>query len=86
MNGGTPVTGYFIERCTGDSARWLRITKEAVEGLTHSCTDLVEGTEYKFRVVAVNKVGESPPGPESAPFVAKDPWGEGSDALSFAKL
>ena len=74
-NGGTPITGYHIERCTGDSARWLRITKEPVEGLTYACTDLIEGTEYKFRVVALNKVGEGPAGPESAPFIAKDPWG-----------
>ena len=74
-NGGTPVTGYFIERCTADSTRWLRITKEHVEGTTYDTKDLVEGTKYKFRVVAINKVGEGPPGPESVPILAKDPWG-----------
>jgi titin len=74
-NGGTPVTGYFIERCTAESSRWLRITKESVEALTYDCKDLVEGTNYKFRVVAVNKMGEGPAGPESTPFTAKDPWG-----------
>ena len=74
-NGGTPVTGYFIERCTAGSTRWLRITKEPVEDTTYETKDLVEGTEYKFRVVAINKVGEGPPGPESKPVLAKDPWG-----------
>ncbi len=69
------MTGYFIERSTPASARWLRITKEPVEGTTYESKDLVEGTEYEFRVVAINKVGEGPPGPKSKPILAKDPWG-----------
>lgn len=76
QNGGTPITGYYIERCTTQSNRWIRITRNLVEGLTYQATELVEGTEYCFRVVAVNKVGESEPGPQSQPVLAKDPWGE----------
>ena len=29
-DGGTPVTGYFVERCTAGSSRWLRVNKNAV--------------------------------------------------------
>jgi titin len=47
-----------------------------VEGLTYQAEELIEGTEYCFRVVAVNKVGESEPGPASQPVLAKDPWGK----------
>ena len=75
-NGGTEVAGYFIERSAGGSARWLRISREPVPDVTDEVKDLIEGTEYAFRIVAQNKVGEGPPGPQSKPVVAKDPWGE----------
>ena len=74
-NGGTPITGYYIERATAGSSRWLRITRDPIPELTYEARELVEGTEYCFRVVALNKVGEGPPGPQSQPVLAKDPWG-----------
>ena len=42
---------------------------------TYTVTELIEDNEYEFRVIALNKVGEGPPGPKSAPVKAKDPWG-----------
>ena len=74
--GGTDITGYFIERSTAGSSRWLRITKDAIPEREYEVRDLVEGNEYTFRIVAVNKVGEGPPGPKSKPVLAKDPWSE----------
>ncbi len=50
------------------------MNKEPVPDMTHKVTDLIEDTEYVFRIVAVNKVGEGPPGPQSANVLAKDPW------------
>ena len=64
-----------MERATGGSARWIRITKDAVVERTYTVTELIEDNEYEFRVIALNKVGEGPPGPKSAPVKAKDPWG-----------
>ena len=76
QDGGTPVTGYHVERCTTkSSARWLRITKTAVTDLTYKVTDLIEDNEYQFRILAENKVGTGPPGPASDDVLAKDPWG-----------
>ena len=74
-DGGSPIIGYFIERAQKGSSRWLRVNKEPVPDKSHKVTDLIEDNEYIFRIVAVNKIGEGPPGPESKPVKAKDPWG-----------
>ena len=34
-------------------------------------TGLIEGNEYQFRIIAVNKAGQSEPGDSSKTFVAK---------------
>ncbi|ELT96019.1 hypothetical protein CAPTEDRAFT_139754, partial [Capitella teleta] len=73
-DGGSPITGYHIERCVAGSSRWLRITKEPVTEREFLAEDFVEGNEYCFRIVALNKVGEGPPGPKSQVVEAKDPW------------
>ena len=74
-DGGTPVTGYFIERATNGSSRWLRVNKDTVSDTKFKADGLIEDTEYTFRIIAVNKVGEGAPGPQSKPITAKDPWG-----------
>ena len=74
-DGGTPVTGYHVERMSKGSARWLKITKAPVPELKYEVKDLVEGTEYQFRVFAENKVGPGKPCEPTKPMVAKDPWG-----------
>ena len=70
------MTGYYVERRTTESRRWVKITKAAITETTLEVKDLIEGSEYEFRVTAVNKVGESEPGPSSKTVKAKDPWGE----------
>ena len=74
-DGGTPIIGYYIERATARSSRWLRLNKDSIAELSYQAIELIDDTEYKFRIVAVNKVGESQPGPESESVLAKDPWG-----------
>ena len=74
-DGGSPVTGYFVERCQAGSTRWLRVNREPVTEKTLKVTELIEDNEYEFRVVAINKIGEGPPGDKcSPPIKAKDPW------------
>jgi len=75
-DGGSPVTGYFIERSTAGSSRWLRVNKELAPDTSYTVDGLIEDTEYVFRIVAVNKVGEGEPGAPSKPITAKDPWGK----------
>ncbi len=74
-DGGSPITGYSIERRLTSSSRWVKITKELVTELTLKVGDLIEDNEYEFRVVAENKVGAGPPSSATNPVKAKDPWG-----------
>ena len=83
-DGGSTITGYFIERAQKGSSRWLRCNKQPVSDTKYKATDLIEDTEYIFRIVAVNKIGEGPPGPESVPVRAKDPFGKNVFVLNEA--
>jgi len=71
-DGGSPVTGYHVERCLATTDRWLKINKGPVAELKFAVTDLVEGNEYQLRISAENKVGVGPPSSPCPPFVAKD--------------
>jgi len=38
--------------------------------------DLIEGSEYEFRVIACNKVAQSEPSESSGMIIAKNPFGK----------
>lgn len=75
-DGGTPITGYFVERSTNSSERWIRQTRDAVTDTIYTADNLMEGTEYLYRIIAVNKRGESSPSTPSDRFTAKNPYGK----------
>ncbi|CDW52538.1 protein unc g; protein unc f; protein unc d; prot ein unc b; protein unc a [Trichuris trichiura] len=68
--GNTPILYYLVELQDAATGEWRKL------GQTKSCElkvpSLIKGQNYKFKVIAVNKVGESGPliGGE---FIAKDP-------------
>ena len=51
--------------------------------LSFKCEGLINKKEYKFRVVAVNKMGNSEPGVFPKVVLAKDPWGKILSFLCF---
>jgi len=55
-DGGSPVTGYFLERRRPDS-EWVRLNFTPVTGLKYVVNKLASLTKYEFRVSAVNKFG-----------------------------
>lgn len=85
-DGGSPVTGYLIDRATNNSGRWIRVTRDEVKDLTLSFDSLMEGTVYEFRVYAVNKKGESQPSEPCEPFTAKNPYGKATCVIIICPL
>jgi titin len=66
-DGGSPIKGYIVEIQDEGSSFWNRITD--VDAL-HETTELTvpglkELKHYKFRVTAVNDIGESDPSPKT---------------------
>lgn len=62
-DGGSPITGYNIERADLSGTRWLPVNKAPVRDTMLRITDLHEDIPYMFRVRAENDegVGEASP-------------------------
>lgn len=76
-DGGSPITGYFVERHLQGASRWSKVNKllTAADVTQLIAEELVEGSEYEFRVIACNKVGQSEPSAPSRTIVARNPFG-----------
>ncbi|ESO99757.1 hypothetical protein LOTGIDRAFT_58567, partial [Lottia gigantea] len=60
-DGGSPITGYFVERSDASGRSWIPVNKVAVQDLNYRVNDLFEGNQYEFRVRAENAKGVSEP-------------------------
>ena len=60
-DGGSPLTGYFLEKREGNKAFWGKVARLPPDETKYRVTDLTEGTNYSFRVSAENKDGSSKP-------------------------
>uniref|UniRef100_A0A3B3Z8B1 Uncharacterized protein n=1 Tax=Periophthalmus magnuspinnatus TaxID=409849 RepID=A0A3B3Z8B1_9GOBI len=74
---GVPIVGYLLEKRKKDTNQWVAINavNEPIEGLyTKSAVkDVTEGSEYQFRVSAINESGAGDPSPPSEMVCAKNP-------------
>lgn len=75
-DGGSRITGYYVERREVSTEKWVRHNKTHITTTMYNITGLIPDAEYIFRVVAQNDVGQSEPGPASDSVVCKDPFGE----------
>ncbi|KAJ1363943.1 Twitchin [Parelaphostrongylus tenuis] len=71
-DGGAPVDHYVIEKQDANTGRWTTCG-ESSDTKFH-VDDLVQGHEYKFRVKAVNRYGDSDPLEANKSIIAKDPF------------
>uniref|UniRef100_A0A8B9H4L7 Titin n=1 Tax=Astyanax mexicanus TaxID=7994 RepID=A0A8B9H4L7_ASTMX len=72
-DGGTPITGYVIEKHDKEGVRWTRCNRQTVTDLTFKVTGLLEGHLYEFRVAAENGVGVGEPSSATVYYKALDP-------------
>lgn len=73
-DGGEPVEGYLVEKFDPDTGVWLPVGKTAGANPEMKVDGLIPGHEYKFRVKAINKEGESEPLETLGSIIAKDPF------------
>lgn len=71
-DGGEPIDHYVVERMDADSGRWVPVCTSRIPEA--DVTGLNEGKDYKFRVKAVNKEGESEPLETEQTIKAKNPY------------
>ena len=70
-DGGSPVTGYVIEKREKGSPRWIKAAETIGPDCKGKVDNLDEGVEYEFRVRAVNEAGPGEPSDTSKPVTAK---------------
>lgn len=73
MDGGSPITGYHLERKEKNSILWTKLNKLIITDARFKTSGLEEGIEYEFRVFAENIAGLSSPSKASESYVARDP-------------
>ncbi|NXY81275.1 MYOM3 protein, partial [Alcedo cyanopectus] len=72
-SGGSPILGYYIERCVAGSEDWVPCNARPVKSCRCPILGLAEGQTYQFRVKAVNTEGTSHPSKASDPVTMYDP-------------
>ncbi|XP_039206714.1 immunoglobulin superfamily member 22 [Crotalus tigris] len=72
-DGGSPITGYIVERRKKGSNLWVPISKDPIQDTKCKVDGLLEGAEYEFHVIAVNRAGPGLPSSASNSVVARDP-------------
>jgi len=74
FDGGSEIKGYYVERSSGYSSRFVKVNRDPIARTQQTYSDLVEGTEYEYRVTAENEAGIGKPSETTGVFVAKDPY------------
>jgi len=75
-DGGSPITGYVIEKRDAKRREYFYLAELPADKLTYKAVRLFEGNEYYFRVIAENEVGPSEPCELQQPVKAKLPYGQ----------
>lgn len=73
-DGGSEIINYLVDKREKSSVRWTRVNKTyTIYDTRLKITGLLEGSDYQFRVAAVNAAGTSVPSDASQYAHCKDP-------------
>lgn len=75
-NGGSNITGYVLEKMDMDTGRWIPAGECGPDDDSFTFKGLTPNKNYKFRVKAVNKEGESEPLETTDAILARNPYDE----------
>ena len=76
-DGGTPITGYLVEKRDASRPTWVKAADLGPEATDLKATNLFEGSEYVFRVYSANMIGQcKKPAELERPCKAKMPFGK----------
>ncbi|XP_039604642.1 immunoglobulin-like and fibronectin type III domain-containing protein 1 isoform X3 [Polypterus senegalus] len=71
--GGSRIAGYAVEKRKKGSNLWTSVSNEPLKEKKCVITDIVEGSQYEFRVAAVNESGMGEFSVPSNYVIARDP-------------
>lgn len=72
-DGGSPITGYVIEKRLISEDKWTKGSHALIPDLTYKVGGLIENHEYEFRVAAINAAGQGPWSSSSDVIVCRAP-------------
>lgn len=72
-DGKAPILGYMVEKREATELTWAKVNRRPVIDRTMKASQLTEGSEYEFRVIAINKAGLGKPSDASSAALAVDP-------------
>lgn len=74
IDGGSDITHYIVEKRAIDRKTWAIVKAEVdKEKIPFKVNGLMSGTEYYFRVTAVNEYGSGVPRVTPTSYLASDP-------------
>lgn len=73
-DGGSPIKGYMVQIQDEGSSGWVSVNdKDSLHPTTEfTMPSLRELKRYRFRIIAVNDIGESDPSPRTSEVLVED--------------
>lgn len=82
---GSKLTGYIIERRDAKRTLWMKLDTLSADITSYCAQNLLEGTEYYFRISGENKLGVGEALEMDKSVIPKSPFGMHANNLLILK-